>query len=160
MIPFSGTVETFMPTWKADLSDPTPTAYDDNSVGYWLRVGDMVWFTVTFRFNSSGVSSSDVGDGDYYWVPALDGAPPIDPALYALTAWPMLCGRANVGNEFNNNTLDSQGTCEIEAFSTRIYGQVSSLFRDRVGPRSPSSFEEDGRFQITGKYPTLSTLLS
>ena len=58
MIPFiGGLTKIDQPTWKADDIDPDPTAYNDNSVGFWARSGNLVWFSVTFVFNNTGVSS-------------------------------------------------------------------------------------------------------
>ena len=139
------------PTWKADTTDPTPSAYDDNSVGFWIRVGNIVWFSITFVFNDTGVSTSDDGSGDYYWNPALDGAPGIDSDIYTNAENQLMaCGsgytRGQSGSPFD------EVVCEIDNTNSRIYANEGN---NRVSNRQPFNWEEGDRLAMTGTYAAM-----
>ena len=139
------------PTWKADTTDPTADAYDDNSVGYWIRVGNLVWFSIAFIFDSSGVSSSDDGVGGYYWNPGTDGAPPVDSALYANAEnRQLMCGVAMVKGSASTREA---GYCEIDNTTSRIYGRLDDR-NGRVSHSVPFAFDEDDAFYMSGVYVT------
>ena len=139
------------PTWKADTTDPTADAYDDNSVGYWIRVGNLVWFSIAFIFDSSGVSSSDDGSGGYYWNPGTDGAPPVDSALYANAEnRQLMCGVAMVKGSASTREA---GYCEIDNTTSRIYGRLDDR-NGRVSHSVPFAFDEDDAFYMSGVYVT------
>ena len=156
MIPFIGDLTKIVPpTWKADNEDPYRNAYEDNnSVGYWARVGNLVWFSVTFVFDSSGISSASNGDGAYYWAPSIDGAPPIDSDIYDnIEGQSIVCGAASI-HRFNRNTYSiTSGSSVIDVASSRIYVQLGGR-RARVSDTLPFTFDENEGFRITGTYAT------
>ncbi len=160
MIPFIGDLTKMdPPTLKADTTDPTPTAYDDNSVGFWARAGNVVWFSVRFIFNSSGIFTSTRGVGAYFWAPAIDGAPPIDSEVYDNSEGrSIVCGAASsivdTTPHPTNFRISTNGVCEIGAAANRIYAR--SIFPSAFSNTVPSLIGEGDGFVIAGKYPTRS----
>ncbi len=137
------------PTWKADTRDPTVGKYN-NSVGYWIRVGNVVFFWIAFIFNSSGVSSSNDGSGDYYWSPNIDAAP--NPSV--------------MGDNFENRQLAlgpamvkgsastrEAGYCELDNENARIYARLDDR-NNRVSNSNPFAFDESDVFHMSGFYYT------
>ena len=138
------------PTWRADTTDPTATAYDDNSVGYWIRVGNVVFFWIAFIFNSSGVSSSNDGSGAYHWSPGADGAP-IPAVMYANSENRQLAlGPAMVKG---SSSTREAGYCEMDNTYQRIYGRLDDR-NGRVSNSNPFAFDEDDAFHMSGFYYT------
>ena len=138
------------PTWRADTTNPTATAYDDNSVGYWIRVGNVVFFWIAFIFNSSGVSSSDDGSGDYYWSPNTDGAP--TPAVMYLNAENRQFALGPAMVKGSGSTREA-GYCEMDTSSPRIYGRLDDR-NNRVSNSNPFAFDESDAFHMSGFYYT------
>ena len=145
MIPFIGDLTKIdPPTWGADVSDPR--GYDVNSVGYWSRFGNLVWFSVAFIINPT--SPWNNGSGNYYWAPALDGAPPIDSDIYNNTeGQAMRCGSALafIRGQYRN------GHCVIGESSSRIYAVLTT---GRMSDISPFIIIVNEGFRITGQYAT------
>ena len=136
------------PTWKADTTNPTPSAYDDNSVGFWVRVGNLVWFSVTFQFNAAGVGSTDDGVGAYYWDPAADGAPSIDSDVYSNSEdQSMICGAAHVKPGGRNSFRFY--SAEIDNTASRIYVRGLNV---RVSNTVPTSWDESDALFLSGMY--------
>ena len=143
------------PTWKADTADPKPSSYDEESAGFWIRVGNTVWFSVVFFVNQTGSSSDTTrGSGDYYWEPTVDGAPSIDPAIYNNTEGQMMtCGVALVkGNQTSDRYM--AGYSEIDDGMSRIYGRLDNNLT-RVRSNKPIVFAQGDAFHIAGTYPTI-----
>ena len=141
------------PTWRADTTNPTPSAYNEDSVGFWIRVGDTVWFSVTFQFNAAGVSSTDDGVGAYYWDPALDGAPAIDMNIYANSEdQSMVCGTSGVKRGPVNQGSLIIGLTEIDNTSSRIYGRWGT--GGRFSNTHPFVWDESDFMNLTGTYTT------
>ena len=139
------------PTWKADTTDPTATAYDDNSVGFWIRVGNLVWFSIAFIFDSSGVGASDDGSGAYFWNPGTDGAPPIDTVIYQNSEdRQMMCGSAMVKG---SSSTREAGYCEIDNTSSRIYARLDDR-NGRVSNSVPFAWDEDDALHMSGVFVT------
>ena len=152
MIPFVGDLTQFLPTWKADITDPYPNSYDDNSVGFWIRAGNLVWFSVSFFMNSSGVNRVTNGEGYYFWNPAIDGLPPIDANIYNNTeGQSMVCGTARFISPPGFLNPDGMHSCEIGGSSSKIYIHWRAL---RTSPTRPSVWEEDEGVIFSGKYVT------
>ena len=125
------------PTWQADTTDPTATAYDGNSVGYWIRVGNVVFFWVAFIFDSSGVSRSDDGDGDYYWDPAVDGAPAANTLFSNSENRQLALGPAMVKGSASTREA---GYCEMDNSNPRVYAvSTPAIIACRTRTRSPST---------------------
>ena len=163
MIPFSSDLTKISPpTWKAEVEDPQAglgsggSIYDEHSVAFWIRVGNIVWFSVSFVFNSAFVVPHNIGEGAYYWAPTLDGAPAIDSALYnEVGDRAMVCGKSAILRLSGSNPYYWRfGQCEIGPFGNRIYARLHATIYDRIGPTTPFVFDEDEGFVMTGKYVT------
>ena len=144
-------VELDPPTWKADTTDPTADAYDDQSVGHTYRIGNVVFFHIVFQFDSAGVGATEDGSGAYYWDPAVDGLPRISPDIYAdshLQDEP--CGVAVVKG---SSSTREAGYCEIDAGFSRIYFRLDDR-NNRVSNSVPFAWDEDDLLSFSGFYLT------
>ncbi len=135
------------PTWKAETTDPTPSAYNDNSVGFWIRVGNEVWFSIVFVYNDSGVGTGDNGSGDYYWDPAADGAPAVDSSIYGNSENQFITCGVMYADPSAGSTI--YGAAEIDNTNSRIYARYD-LFR--VDRTHPFAFDESEVLILSGTY--------
>ena len=138
------------PTWRADTTDPTVGKYNDNSVGYWIRVGNVVFFWIAFIFNSSGVSSSNDGSGDYYWSPGTDGGPA--PAVMYSNAENRQFALGPAMVKGSASTREA-GYCEMDNTYQRVYGRLDDR-NNRVSNSVPFAFDESDAFHMSGFYYT------
>ena len=144
-------VELDPPTWKADTTDPTAGAYDDQSVGHTYRIGNVVFFHIVLQYDSSGVGASDDGSGAYYWDPAVDGLPRISPDIYADSHFQNEpCGVVNVKG---SSSTRETGYCEIDDGFSRIYFRLDAT-NNRVSNSNPFAWDEDDLLSFSGFYLT------
>ena len=145
-------VEMNPPTWKADTTDPS--AYEDASVGWWIRVGNLVWFSLLFHKDDDALTATDRGSGDYYWNPATDGAPPVDMSLIDSThPESLVCGSAIAHPAATGQSYD--GTCEIDKSNGGIYVRWNTTgMSNRFGRSRPLIWGAGNSLVMSGTYVT------
>ncbi len=139
------------PTWGADTTNPTATVYDDNSVGFWYRVGNVVFFHIHWIFDSAGLGATDDGVGNYYWQPDTDGAPAIDSAIYGNSEnREIVCGVSRI--KYSGQTNQEVGVAIIDNTNGRIYATLDDRPKTRVSNAYPLSWDEDDELELSGWY--------
>ena len=141
------------PTWKGTVQDPPVSNYDDNSVGFWIRVGNTVWFSVKLIVNT-GVDrlGPSINQNFPYWSPTADSAPSIDPAIYNnFERRSMVCGAAL--RQYARSTTFSRGVTEIRSSLTGEE-RISALVTGFAGDIGVSGYRSRAFIFLEGVYPT------
>ena len=153
------------PTWRYARTfdgsplDPPLSHYQTNSVGYWIRVGNIVWFSVSFVCEVRTLRSRTTTVlGEYFWEPTVDGAPSIDPNLYStIERRSMPCGVATtLGSPAPGRPKRSKtGVCEIGFSLTGSGGRIYWLFDGSpTRGRGTLAISREDAFHMSGMYVT------